>query len=403
MLLFAACFNDILRIGNSKLTLFRVLAIFGFIRCLLVKKNTIKYFGILLLFTFLTFLQSIFFYSTYRIGVNFSFARYILYDYFYICIFIIVWTINLIRRYEKQRTIDMLHRFLLVISAFYFLNLMMLWIYPDIRNYILLNNQNDYGAMLAATLPIIICDYCNTKRKRYICFSFLIIVILIVMDCKLSILAVFLQLIIMFILFVRNRLNLKNTRIFIILPFFLIVVLGIIILTKSNITFHGYNIKDSVVEPVKHIIAGEMYNQNNTSVSYRVNVMIIGTQWMFKSKFLGIGIGNTGVLLRNLLGEQNLYDKWMLNDAISPHNALIEVSLEFGIFAIVLIVLAILSVIKIVKKEKLRNEEISYISFFVSSLLWLQGPSGIVTDYYIFIIFTYMILKNKQIRGLRKN
>lgn len=335
VILFSACFNDVLRIGDSKITIFRILALLGLFKCMLVKKNAFKYSVMVILFTLFTFLQSNFFYHIFNIGMGFSIKRFVLYDFFYICIFIIIWLIDLVRKYEHDNSIIWLHSFLMIVSSLYVVDLYTLWIYPDIRNHILLNNQNDYGAMLAATLPIIMCDYWNSKKKKYIVFSLMIIFILLVMDCKLSLLALFVQFFLMTVLMLRNKFILKNMHIFVVIPLLLFFSILIVFLLNSNVFFHGYNLKESVLDPIIHIFKGKMYGQKNTSVSYRVNVMIVGGQWMVKSKFLGMGSGNTGVLLRNLLGDQQLYDKWLVNDALSPHNVLVEVLLEFVFFSII--------------------------------------------------------------------
>lgn len=394
--LFAGAFNDILRIGTSKITLFRILLPLAIIKILLCSRNVRKLYVIYIIIAVISLIQSAIFCFTNRVGILFSFNRYCTGLFYYICIITIIGSVMVIYELSYKNFEEEFERYIVFVGVCYLFVFM--YIYHggydySCRNFII-NNPNDYGAMLAAVLPLFYFKAKKTKKYIYIVFILVTILYLVLNDCKLALLGVVTQIFIIIYLEIRNK-SMGYRKLLIIFSIFCVAII-LFLLDKKNITFHGYTWRETVINPIKAMINGDMYTQSNTSVSYRVNTFIASIKWMMKTKMLGIGIGNSGVLIRNILGEHTLYESWMEKESISLHNAFLEIFIEFGFIAIIGVFVIVKKIIKILKITKLKSYQICFVTIVISSLLWLQGPSGITTDYQIFAIFAFLLLNTSS-------
>ncbi len=395
--LFFGAFNDVIRIGTTKITLFRILLPFVFFTVLLKCDLNRKLFILTCVLGVILLLQSVIFCDVNKIGVRFIVDRFIEYMFYYFCIFVVICSVIMIYKYLNYNNYDFeeeFAKFLIFIGVLYLLIFILLYHFPSIRDYIYLNNQNDYGAMLTAILPIY---YYRMKKNRNCIYIFLIgmtLLYLLKNDCKMALLGAIIQIFLIIYLELKDKyISLKN---FVMIPVVVLFVGFIYFANSRNISINGYNWQDTIMKPIRAITTLEMYPQSNTSISFRVNTFIVGIIWLKKTFFLGVGIGNSGILIKNILGNHNLYDSWMGNVAVSVHNVFLEVLLDFGIIAIIGFVLLIRENISLIKKNKLKGYEKAFIVLSVSSLLWLQGPSGVLVDYLIVMIFVYYILLLKK-------
>lgn len=402
LMLFAACFNDILRIGESALTLFRILVFIGFLFCISYMGKTYKYIIAFVALSGISFLQSFFFAATNDLGIGISTGRFIQYEYYYLCITIVICAVHALWYVEKDLFFSSFKRFLFLIGYLYLIIFVLIGLNFNIGGVLFINNVNDYGAMLAAIFPFFCVDLVRKHDWKCGLTAMLIIAFLWLNDCKMGLFAVMFEILILCYLYPRYRL--KNLRI--LLDVFTIIFISILlyIIVKKNISINGYSIEYAVMDPIRRMLSGELYAQSDSSVTYRANVMIAGAVWLVKTGFVGIGMGNAGVLMRQVLEDYGLYEKWMSSSAVSLHNALIEFLLEFGYIAIIVIFLFLRNVIRLLKEKKITDSQMIYIAVVVGSLLWIQGPSGILTNYFIYMLFAYLVFQNraeleKQKRG----
>lgn len=396
VILFSASFNDILRPGASKITLFRILMFAGPFICLSCMRKTIFYFYTFFFLTIISFIQTIFFAGINEYGIGFDPGRFIRNIYYYLCIMVVICIVHTLLHMERNLFFSYFRQFICYVSILYLIVFIVSGLKPGIREYLFINNINDYGAVLAAVFPFFAVAFLNHHDIKSGAAAGLIAFFCVYNDCKLALLGVAAEVFILWYLYQRQKI--KNLRFMLVI--FVLIVLGIVfyILKLKNISVNGYEFQGAVLEPIRHILDGQMYGQSNSSATYRANVWITGIIWLLKTGCAGIGVGNAGVLIRSVLGRQNLYETWMLSDSVSVHNALLEFMLEFGFIAVFTIVVFAVNILKSMKCRRLNDDQMVCVSSIVSAVFWLQGPSGIVTDYFIFMLFTYFLFAMKYSR-----
>ena len=397
--LFAGVFNDIIRLGDTQITLFRIMLPFVFVSTIMWSNKARRLYIVFLIIATISFVQSVVFCSFNNAGVRFELSRYLTYLFYYFCIATSIAAVIVISETETELFSLKFETFIILIGVCYLLVFMAIRHFDHARDYLNINNQNDYGAMLAMLCPVFFYKSKSQKRNIYLFFILLVLAYLVLNDCKLALLGVCFQIVLIAYMRMRNRA--QNWRFLLFLPALAIVAVFLYYLSDSNVMINGYAWKQTVLEPIRAMLNGELYSQSNTSVTYRVNTFIVSIQWMIKTKFLGIGIGNSGVLVRNLLGSQSLYESWMVNNAVSLHNAFLEIGLEFGFVSLFGLIIVIKSIVRTMRNRQMTNEESCFVVVTISSLLWLQGPSGILVDYLIFVTFTWLTIRNKHIRTER--
>lgn len=391
LFLFTGAFNDILRLGTTDLTLFRIMLPFAIVLTLFKSKKVRKLYLLTFGIAVVSFLQSLWFCEFNDIGIQFSTNRYILYLFYYICIVAVIGSVLLIYENDKCNFQKNFLKYIVIIGIGYLLIFMYIYLgnYSYSNTNIVINNYNDYGAMITAVLPVF---YFISKNKGEFFFKIYIvtaIIFLILNDCKLALLGVIVQAAIIIYFEMGNRIGYRK---WLIIPTILAVLFFVFVANSIDISLHGYTWKETIVEPIRLIIRGEMYAQSNTSVSFRVNIFVVSIHWILKTKLLGIGVGNSGLLLRNILGNYGLYDSWMNRNSVALHNVFMEILLEFGVIAVIGIVCIAKKVRFVLRKRKLEQIEICFIAVIISSILWGMAPSRITTDYQIIAILSFLLL-----------
>lgn len=391
--LFAGAFNDLLRLGSSSINLFRILLPVAFLITLISSVRSRRIYLIALIIGLLALVQSLFFCYINDAGVRFSLERYLSYLVLYFGIVVVITSIVTIYEANRDCFIRSFSSFIMCVGVCYLIVFAAMYLlhYDYSSLPITLNNPNDYGAVIAATIPVF---YFRSKESRHplimLAYIPIAMLLLVINDCKLVLLGVAAQILIVAYLEIRNRAY--RYRRLILLPAILAFIIVLIIVDALDVTLNGYSWKDSIVAPIQAMFRGEMYMQSNTSVLYRINSIIASVQWMFYSGFLGIGIGNSGVLMRNVLGSHGLYGEWMVNESISLHNAFLELLLDFGFVAVIGLVLLIRKIIQVFKNSVLNRMQMCFLTVILSAILWLQAPSVVLTDYQIFTIITFLLV-----------
>lgn len=391
LFLFAGAFNDILRLGSTDITLFRIMLPFAILLTLSKSKKVRKLYLLTLGIAIVSFMQSLLFCDLNHVGIQFSINRYMLYLFYYICIVTVIGSVILIFEKNILNFEYKFQKYIVIIGIGYLFIFM--YIYLGDYNYsnmnIVINNYNDYGAMITAVLPIFYYKSKNKNKLLFMIYIAMAVTFLILNDCKLALLGVITQ-VFMIIYFELGK-NIRYRKLLLI-PVILVVLVFLFFANSMDISLHGYTWKGTVVEPIKSVIHGEMYAQSNTSISFRVNIFIVSIQWILKTKILGIGIGNSGLLMKKELEYHGLYDSWMNSSSVALHNVFMEILLEFGVIAIFGIIYILKKVILILRKSKLDQMEICFVTVILSSIFWGMAPSRITTDYQIIAIISFLFL-----------
>ncbi len=394
VILFSAIFNDILRVPNTKLSLFRLCSFIGLIIGLWYSKTLIKSLVYYIILAAITFLQSMYFISISNFGLRFNLSRYVEHQYYAFCIMIIILIVNVLFLYDGVLFFKKMEKFLFFCAGCYTLIIVLLYVYPGIRNYLYINNVNDYAACLAMLYPLIWKKFYTEKSIISLLLLVVIPVFSLISDCKLSFFAIVLQLIVG--MYYINREALKKYKKLVFIFFVIAGAAAVYTIMNMNIVINGYDLKQMISDPVEHIVHGELYPTSDSSITYRTNGMIMLFKWIVRSKLLGIGFGNAGVMMKCELSKHGLYSTWLNSEAISPHNSLLEFVIEFGLIAVFLGYKVIVASVKTMKKSHLDTDDIMFVMVVLSSVLWLHGPSIIITDYLIFIGIMYYFINYKS-------
>lgn len=390
--LFAGAFNDLLRLGGSQINLFRILLPFALLDTILLSTKARKAYLVGLVVAGISLVQSLIFTALNSAGVRFSIARYGEYFFYYLCIATVVGAVITLYECDPAVFRDGFVKYVMLVGVCYLLVFMAIYHthYDYQGHFIVLNNPNDYGVMLVMILPVFYMQFRKKRRWYYLIFIPVAMVYLFLNDCKLALLGVAAQIMIAFYLEVRNRAVRYRKLLF--LPAVILFALVILVMDALDVSINGYSFRETILEPIKAMFSGRLYPGSNTSVVFRTNVFIMGVQWLFRTLFLGIGFGNAGVLMRNVLGQHNLYGSMMLLDSISLHNAYLEFLLEFGVVFIIGVVLLIRRVWKVLKNAVLDHFQICFVTVVISGILWMLGPSGVLADYQIFAFLTFLLI-----------
>lgn len=154
---------------------------------------------------------------------------------------------------------------------------------------------------------------------------------------------------------------------------------------NPTVTFRDYTItlKDLLFDSIYNIIHLQVNPGIGGSMVDRTNAIIYGVRELINSKFLGIGWGNSVMMLST--------SQYSLLSAESMHNLVVQFLCEMGNFAIIVyfnIFKWIVSNVKNFYKHKnYLIKSVFIISFIVISS---QSSVGILSNYYTWIIIFYI-------------
>lgn len=394
IILFFGVFADILRIPGTVITIYRLLMMIGVVVAMSLSPGKICK-GLLLIVTFLLFniIQGRIF--TEFVDIIYFIPGYILkYEYFYLCIGITIMMVYAIYIKQKSGFIVAFKRFIYIISVGNILVFLLYIIMGFEWAVKYFTNVNDYGTSLAAFFPILCTDAVEKKKKRYYAFAVLIIILEYINDCKLCCIGILAEIMVIALLY-GNRYG-KGRRIVKILShlFVLTIIMMVIYVIASDAVFMGSPIGLLILEPVKRIISLDFYPTSNSSGMFRVNVLIMGIIWTFKSYFIGLGAGSSTMLVKNFLAQYSVYETTALG--LSVHNSWLEFLLDFGFIALIIYVGVIQFGIKGVLQLSKRRYYVPAVVCALTIWIWGMQSSGSYTNFGLFTILTYYYIRVKE-------
>lgn len=250
-------------------------------------------------------------------------------------------------------------------------------------------NVNHLGYYLSISSLLGAFIFLNNKKHKYLYLLFYIISIaaLISNNTFGSYLGILISLLILLIIFIKNKQPVKNI-ILIILPF---ILLSLFITNKNN-SIVITNFKD-LFKDTKEIT--ESYKQNKNfdgeeikKAGNRMELWTNGVKIIKERPLLGYGLENI----------QTEYAKYNVN-ADRPHNCFLEIWLNMGVIGVIIYLYYLLKQSQIIIKNIKTIDNItlgiylSTISYFISSLF---GNSMFYTTPYYFIFIGILINRSKK-------
>lgn len=382
--LFIASYNDWIRIPGTVASLYRVLLPIVLLLCILRFRKRQHYFifgGILLI---LNVIQNIIFYNISGIELRLSFmVKYCLLFLSIICIFMLVKLLRIKNEiYFKQL-------FIYYIPKIGVINLIFYWLCATpLQEIMNLANRNNYAVSLAAIFPYFFLK--GMKSKQYFIFCFFTVLSLVCVGSKSAVLGIGLEIVLILVMKAMRRI--RNAKRAGVLSLLSVLFLGFLVM-QTPVTIHGYSVGYMFSEMTSHIISGTPYPKASTSLWFRTNALIYMTDYLRESKFMGIGIGNTGRFLLKSMPEdhvQKYYDHHPGGEklyTLSPHNALLEFFCDCGLWAIIMFYFVFKkAIIMFLNPKKNDFVDAFFVSFVVSFPIWCMSASGVYTTYYLFIL-----------------
>lgn len=392
IILFFAAFNDIIRIPNTVFSIYRLMIpIILSLALYYIKETWIFFFGGILLLVPL-FIQNLIFCKVLKveatIDLDWQFTYFIHYGYI-IVIFILI---RILRSRDINAFKKIFTKFIPIVGVLcIFFYLISISPYYGSSG---LANRNNYAVCLAAVFPWYFTKTIHGKiQNSIICIA--ILAALWIGDSKAALAGIIIEIGVIAGIQIIKRLQNGNRLVFLIL--ILIVITGILI-CFSPLDINGYKIKEMFVGMLSHIAKGEPYRDSGSSLSYRTNAIIYMLKGITESGFMGIGVGNTGKLLAQMMPDAA---QEVAKSFVSPHCAVLEFFCDCGIAAIILCLYIYYRAIKkMFHAKELGQIDIYFVSFTLSFPMWSMSASGLYTIYIVFIIIAWLyewkILNKKE-------
>lgn len=397
--LFCAVFNDVLRIGTTDFSFFRIIMLITWIYCIGIDfKKFSKWFLIFIGIMIINSIQTGLFIMTNEYNIIFSIYRYLSYGYFAFCIFSVIYFTFFLYEADKKNFIRNFTKFVYICSY----GILIIFTYIAVMKHILnrniamfVSNVNNYGMYLDCVLPFFIIRIIKNKSPSAMAFFIVSMVMMVINDCKINIIGCFAELLILLFLETKNgSLKIYQRYSMVVL---LMGIFGIIFLFYQGIiNLNGHGFLELVEEPLRRLITREPYANSASSIPYRVNMIIVGTKWLFKTKFAGIGFGNSNILMRYAMEGYNMREKLYAYQSISLHNAPLTMLLDFGFLAVIFYFKAIKRIIKVAFQRNLNDLKVVFGAVGLSMPIWILSPAGITTTYFLFIVVSFLYIATKK-------
>lgn len=390
-ILLTAFLNADLRISaDSKISLFRLLLPFAVLLIAACSmKILINFFLCLFVLGIVGLIQHYLTVSFFYATLPFDFLFFIEYYFHYSCILIIFFILLCLKKIEgvsfKRNFVSFSIFFLKSISIFILVYTVVM---GNPLKSISAENINNIGCMLVAGMSFLLVI--GSKDKTQYIWCVLIIFLLLANDCKAAFFGSLIEIIIVFIIRYATVLR-RRSSIFVIILLVTFVLFGCFFIARDLI-INGYPLMDLIFIPIQRVLNGEPFPTANTSITYRTNSTIEAFGILSTTCGVGVGFGNTGRILVELMGD-TVYDTWLFNTAHSLHNWWLELMCDFGWgFIFIGIYVFLKEVYLFFSKNNWETEELQILVFVLSFPVWSISASGLTTGYYTLSILFFTLI-----------
>ena len=320
-----------------------------------------------------------------------TYAHLVNYTIHYISVFIIMAVVYCLWRLDKnlffQRIINFSSLTVKISLIFYIIYILS---GRDMYRFQLFGNINNFGAVLACGAFTILSDSITNKVVKIIYIT-IILYTLFYNDSKLALFGSAFGIGLYLINYIARCTDPK-IRNFSFMCFVGIGVWGIYTFLTSSIEINDYNM-EFLMMPIHNIINGELFDDSAQSITFRANSIICIGKILHDSYGLGVGAGNTAVILGYFLPNLMVgFDE----SSVASHVWWFEVMADIGWIIII-------PMIKIYINQcrsyfQVVNNKASLFSqvFIISFPIWCMSPSGLYTEFYSIMLIAVSILLYRQ-------
>lgn len=396
IILTLAAFSDILRIWGTPITFFRLSLPICLIVIALYPKWLKRFIIVLMSFVIVNGLQSIIFYKIIFPELQWKIQRFFEQTFWFSCVFVVFFLCAILKENMQDKFESDIVNFIIYVGSAYIVIQIIGAFFPEFVGSIELDNKNNYGCFLCALLPVLLVKWEYQKKKRFILLIMALVVVTYMNDSKAALIGEIMQ-IFLFCCVSGDKNDRKHHFIFRYVS--IIVGVGLVItLFIINPHIHEYTLRGSFLEPIIRVLTNDPYPIYTTSITFRTNTTLYAFQQLWRTGFIGLGAGNTGIMLKQQFPNLNPnYKLALAADSLSLHNAWLETLLDFGIVILICYIIVIWYAIKkFFIKVNLTQCEKMRVVFILSMPIWIMSTSGIHTLYYVFIMISFLVLGEKD-------
>lgn len=167
------------------------------------------------------------------------------------------------------------------------------------------------------------------------------------------------------------------------------------ILFNSNLEINGYSIRDLVYVPYTQISSGVYFDDSSQSFKFRSNTIIGITSILQDSKGIGVGPGNTSLVLKYLIPDPS---NSIRQNYVASHIWWYEVIADLGWL---IIIPSVIFYLKQWRRFFLPINERPQIFSQIFTLffpIWCMSSSGLYTEFFtLSLLFMSVILYRKKV------
>lgn len=256
---------------------------------------------------------------------------------------------------------------------------------------VFMSNENELAEPLCCMLLIYLFKVLFQRKWKYLLLIANILFFTYINDAKMCLIGLSAGICIMGLFFlytVIRKKSLKAGKVYAIgVPTLFVAVIVLLIVVNPSFKFRDYSISvdELVFDNIKRIITLDLIEGNGGSMMDRTNAIIYGLMELRRSKFFGIGWGNSVTMLA--------MPEFHLATAKSMHNIIMQFLVEFGFLAIFVYYKIVRWLISAVKRINENHFFIAKIVFAISFIfISSQSSVGILSNYYTWIVFFYVFL-----------
>ena len=263
--------------------------------------------------------------------------------------------------------------------------------------FLLFGNVNDFGCVLAIGTALLMID--QKKRVGFKLFWILVfLIILLYNDSKLALLGALIMIALFLIKFVAARVIQREK---VLIGWFLVAV-GIVIvgiLLSGDLMINNYNISKIVQSVLKKVTTGEFYKHSSSSEAFRTNAIVGLLQIMKESCCIGVGFGNSSLILKDLMPD--MYGELAKHSYVASHTWWLEVMSDGGIIVIVLALKCYLKQVYIFFSQRSDTNQLFSNMLVISFPIWCMSSSGLYTEFFsISMLAVAVVMINNPTRRI---
>lgn len=399
-IILSAYLNAVLRLSaGSNITLFRVLIPVAVLLILLSSAELfLKFVLAAVILGVIQLCQHMMTGSVFYPIVGYSLRIFLEYYFHYCCILLLFFCILALRKLEGEK-FD--RRFVLFLTGFVKCMAVFILVYTVVLGRALstisrADNINNIGCMMAAGMSLLLVE--ARKDRKQLLWCLLIVFLLYHNDSKAALLGALAEIMIYIMIRFSNapRSGRAILRCLIAVVAVLMAALVFLLIPKTE----GYSLWGLIANPVGRVLRNDPFPYANTSISYRTNSTITALNILKTSFGLGVGIGNTGRVLREVM--VNVYETWSSSLTYSLHNWWLELMCDFGWPAILAELVLFVSAFRRLLFKRIESAA-DYLQcvFFLSFPIWSISASGLTTEFYSLSVLIFALLITGSTSGKR--